>query len=57
MSLKNRSIIIPGAAIGLGLAEAKELAAQGANCALVDFNEKSLSEAQKAQSLCARHRF
>jgi NAD(P)-dependent dehydrogenase (short-subunit alcohol dehydrogenase family) len=47
MSLKNKSIIITGAAMGLGLAAAKELAGQGANLTLVDFNEKSLSEAQK----------
>jgi NAD(P)-dependent dehydrogenase (short-subunit alcohol dehydrogenase family) len=45
MSLKDKSIIITGAAMGLGLAAAKELAGQGANLALVDFNEKSLKEA------------
>jgi NAD(P)-dependent dehydrogenase (short-subunit alcohol dehydrogenase family) len=47
MSLKNKSIIITGAAMGLGLAAAKELAAQGANLTLVDFNEKSLADARK----------
>lgn len=47
MSLKNKSIIITGAAMGLGLAAAKELAAQGASLTLVDFNEKSLTDAQK----------
>lgn len=47
MSLKNKSIIITGAAMGLGLAAAKELAGQGANLTLVDFNEKSLTDAQK----------
>jgi len=31
MSLKSKSLIITGAAMGLGLAEAKELASQGAN--------------------------
>src|SRR5687767_5854123 len=46
MSLKNKSIIITGAAMGLGLAAAKELAAQGANLTLVDYNEKSLAEAK-----------
>ena len=33
--------------MGLGLAAAKELASQGANLTLVDFNEKSLTDAQK----------
>ncbi|HCZ35599.1 MAG TPA: oxidoreductase [Cytophagales bacterium] len=47
MSLKGKSIIITGAAMGLGLAAAKELASQGANLTLVDFNEKSLTDAQK----------
>lgn len=47
MSLKSKSIIITGAAMGLGLAAAKELASQGANLTLVDFNEKSLTDAQK----------
>lgn len=46
-SLKNRSIIITGAAMGLGLAAAKELASQGANLTLVDFNEKALSDAHQ----------
>ena len=47
MSLKNKSIIITGAAMGLGLAAAKELAAHGANLTLVDFNEKTLAAAQR----------
>jgi NAD(P)-dependent dehydrogenase (short-subunit alcohol dehydrogenase family) len=46
MSLKNKTIIITGAAMGLGLAAAKELASQGANLSLVDFNEKSLIDAK-----------
>ena len=33
--------------MGLGLAAAKELASQGANLTLVDFNKKSLIDAQK----------
>lgn len=45
-SLENKVIIITGAAMGLGLAAAKELADQGANLTLVDYNEKSLTEAK-----------
>ena len=44
--MKNKVIIITGAAMGLGLASAKELAARGANLALVDYNERSLEEAK-----------
>lgn len=44
---ENKSIIITGGAMGLGLAAAKELASQGANLTLVDYNEKSLAEAVK----------
>ncbi|RYY25285.1 MAG: glucose 1-dehydrogenase [Chitinophagaceae bacterium] len=42
----NKSIIITGAAMGLGLAAANELAAQGADLTLVDYNEKSLAAAK-----------
>jgi len=45
--MKNKVIIITGAAMGLGLASAKELASRGANLTLVDYNEKSLEEAKK----------
>ena len=34
---ENKAIIITGAAMGLGLAAAKELAAQGAHLTLVDY--------------------
>src|SRR5688500_11851760 len=46
-SLQNKAIIITGAAMGLGLAAAKELAANGARLSLVDYNEKSLADASK----------
>ena len=45
-NLENKVIIITGAAMGLGLAAAKELASKGANLTLVDYNEKSLTEAK-----------
>ena len=44
--MKNKSIIITGAAMGLGYAAAKELASKGANLMLVDYNEKSLLDAK-----------
>ena len=46
-SLKDKTIIITGAAMGLGLAAAKELASQGANLSLVDYNEEGLEKAKK----------
>lgn len=39
--------IITGAAMGLGLATALELASRGVNLTLVDYNEKSLEDAKK----------
>jgi len=42
----NKVVIITGAAMGLGLATAKELASRGINLTLVDYNEKSLVEAK-----------
>jgi NAD(P)-dependent dehydrogenase (short-subunit alcohol dehydrogenase family) len=48
MNLKHKSIIITGAAMGLGLATARELAAQEADLTLVDFNQESLDTAVKA---------
>lgn len=46
-NFENKVIIITGAAMGLGLAAARELAASGASLTLVDFNEKSLEEAKQ----------
>lgn len=47
-NLKNKTIIITGAAMGLGLAAAYECASQEANLVLIDFNETSLEEAKTA---------
>lgn len=44
---EKKVIIVTGAAMGLGLAAARELAALGADLALVDYNEKSLAEARE----------
>ena len=44
--MKNKVIIITGAAMGLGHAAAKELASKGANLMLVDYNEQSLLDAK-----------
>jgi len=49
-NFQGKSILITGAAMGLGLAAAKELADQGANLTLVDYNEKGLTEAGAAIS-------
>lgn len=45
--MKDKVIIITGAAMGLGLAAAKELASRGANLSLIDYNEKNLKEAKE----------
>jgi NAD(P)-dependent dehydrogenase (short-subunit alcohol dehydrogenase family) len=45
-NFENKTIIITGAAMGLGFAAAKELASKGANLTLVDYNEKGLLEAK-----------
>jgi len=47
MNLKEKSIIITGAAMGLGLAAAKELAGRGAHLTLVDFNENHWPKQKK----------
>lgn len=46
-SFENKAVIITGAAMGLGLAAARELASRGANLVLVDYNQQGLQEAQK----------
>lgn len=45
---QDKTIIITGAAMGLGLATAQVLAQKGANLVLVDYNEKALTEALEA---------
>ncbi len=45
--MKGKTIIITGAAMGLGYAAAKELASRGANLALVDYNKESLETAKE----------
>lgn len=42
--MKNKVIIITGAAMGLGFAAAKEIAKKGGNLVLVDFNEEALQK-------------
>lgn len=46
-NMQGKVVLITGAAMGLGLAAAQELARQGARLALVDYNEQSLQEAQQ----------
>jgi len=46
-SLKGKSIIITGGAMGLGYATAELFAEQGAYLTLVDYNEEKLKEAEK----------
>jgi len=45
--MKNKAIIITGAAMGLGYAAAKELASLGANLTLVDFNKELLEKVKE----------
>lgn len=44
--MKDDVIIITGAAMGLGLAAAREFASRGAHLALVDYNSESLEAAR-----------
>ncbi|MGI9257588.1 MAG: SDR family oxidoreductase [Gammaproteobacteria bacterium] len=48
MEIKSKSVVITGAARGLGAAIAKGLASQGADVALVDLDTDSLSATQQA---------
>ena len=48
--MQGNTIIITGAAMGLGLATAKELASRGAQLVLVDYNGESLDAAKAALS-------
>lgn len=43
-NFKGKTIIITGAAMGLGLAAAENLASKGANLTLVDYNEQELNK-------------
>ena len=45
--MKGKVIVITGAGMGLGLSVAKELASQGANLVLVDYNDKALEDAKE----------
>ena len=47
-NFKDKSILITGAALGLGYAVAIELASHGAWLSLVDFNEQALDEARRS---------
>ncbi|GLU51214.1 hypothetical protein Dfri01_06750 [Dyadobacter frigoris] len=47
-NLKDKTIVITGAAMGPGLAPAYECAAKEANLALIDFNETSLEKTKNS---------
>ncbi len=44
---EGKTVLITGAAAGLGYASAEQLASAGANLSLVDYNEKALAEAKE----------
>ena len=46
--LKGRTALITGAGQGLGLAVAREYAAEGAAVALVEFNPETIAQAEAA---------
>ncbi len=43
---KNKTIIITGAAMGLGLAASKAVALKGANLSIIDYNSEALEKAK-----------
>ena len=45
LDMKDKVMIVTGAAMGLGLAAAEELAAQGAKLVLVDYNQEAMDKA------------
>lgn len=45
-NLKDKVILITGAASGLGLAAAKDVASSGAKLSLVDYNEDGLKKSE-----------
>lgn len=47
---EGKTVVITGAAVGLGYAAAEELASLGANLSLIDYNEKTLNEAKQKLS-------
>ena len=50
MQLQAKTVVITGAARGIGRALAEEFAAHGANVALVDINAADIADTQKACS-------
>ncbi|MXN93168.1 glucose 1-dehydrogenase [Flavobacterium sp. Sd200] len=46
-TFKGKTVIVTGAAMGLGLAASKVLAEKGANLSIVDYNEEALSKAKE----------
>lgn len=44
--IEGKTVVITGAAVGLGFAAAEKLASEKANLSLVDYNEKALAEAK-----------
>ncbi len=46
-TFKGKTILITGAAMGLGLATSKVVAQKGANLSIVDYNEEALEKAKK----------